>query len=282
MNIEKILPKEGPSIEEVEKYIKKYSNEIIVIKCGGSVLIDENLFNQFIEDISIVNKLGLSSIVIHGGGKNIKKKLEKQNIETKFINGLRVTDERTIKIVEEALLELNFEILKNINNSQANAQSVTPKSGNIIKIAPEKKELGFVGTPKEINKDLLLNIIKEKIVPIIMPMGTGDDGNIYNINADVAAGAVAKSLNSRRLLLMTDVEGLLDKNKKLILEINSEVAKKMLEEKTISGGMIPKINTCIDAVENGVTGVVIVDGRKPHSILFELFSDKGSGTLIRK
>jgi|TARA_Y100000294_G_scaffold95766_1_gene89097 acetylglutamate kinase len=282
MNIEKILPKEGPSIEEVEKYIKKYSNEIIVIKCGGSVLIDENLFNQFIEDISIVNKLGLSSIVIHGGGKNIKKKLEKQNIETRFINGLRVTDERTIKIVEEALLELNFEILKNINNSQANAQSVTPKSGNIIKIAPEKKELGFVGTPKEINKDLLLNIIKEKIVPIIMPMGTGDDGNIYNINADVAAGSVAKSLNSRRLLLMTDVEGLLDKNKKLILEINSEVAKKMLEEKTISGGMIPKINTCIDAVENGVTGVVIVDGRKPHSILFELFSDKGSGTLIRK
>ncbi len=113
-------------------------------------------------------------------------------------------------------------------------------------------------------------------------MGTGDDGNIYNINADVAAGSVAKSLNSRRLLLMTDVEGLLDKNKKLILEINSEVAKKMLEEKTISGGMIPKINTCIDAVENGVTGVVIVDGRKPHSILFELFSDKGSGTLIRK
>ena len=282
MNIEKILPKEGPSIEEVEKYIKKYSNEIIVIKCGGSVLIDENLFNQFIEDISIVNKLGLSSIVIHGGGKNIKKKLEKQNIETRFINGLRVTDERTIKIVEEALLELNFEILKNINNSQANAQSVTPKSGNIIKIAPEKKELGFVGTPKEINKDLLLNIIKEKIVPIIMPMGTGDDGNIYNINADVAAGAIAKGLNSRRLLLMTDVEGLLDKNKKLILEINSEVAKKMLEEETISGGMIPKINTCIDAVENGVTGVVIVDGRKPHSILFELFSDKGSGTLIRK
>ena len=282
MNIEKILPKEGPSIEEVEKYIKKYSNEIIVIKCGGSVLIDENLFNQFIEDISIVNKLGLSSIVIHGGGKNIKKKLEKQNIETRFINGLRVTDERTIKIVEEALLELNFEILKNINNSQANAQSVTPKSGNIIKIVPEKKELGFVGTPKEINKDLLLNIIKEKTVPVIMPMGTGDDGNIYNINADVAAGSVAKSLNSRRLLLMTDVEGLLDKNKKLILEINSEVAKKMLEEETISGGMIPKINTCIDAVENGVTGVVIVDGRKPHSILFELFSDKGSGTLIRK
>ena len=282
MNIEKILPKEGPSIEEVKKYIEKYSNEIIVIKCGGSVLLDKNLFNQFIEDVSIVNKLGLSSIVIHGGGKNIKKKLDEQNIDSKFINGLRVTDEKTIKIVEEALLELNFEILKNINESQASAQSVTPKDGNIIKIIPEKKELGLVGIPKEIDKDFLLNIIKEKKVPVIIPMGVGNDKKIYNINADVAAGSVAKELNSRRLLLMTDVEGVLDKNKKLILEINSEVAKKMLEEETISGGMIPKINTCIDAVENGVTGVVIVDGRKPHSILFELFSDKGSGTLIRK
>ena len=282
MNIENILPKEGPSIKEVKKYIEKYSDETIVIKCGGSVLIDKNLFNQFIEDISIVNKLGLSSIVIHGGGKNIKKKLDEQNIESKFINGLRVTDEKTIKIVENALLELNFEILKNIENNQANAQSVAPKDGNIIEIIPEKKELGLVGIPKRVNKDFLLNIIKLKKVPIIIPMGIGNDKKIYNINADIAAGAVAKELNSRRLLLMTDVEGVLDKNNKLILEVNSVVAKKMLEEGTISGGMIPKINTCIDAVENGVTGVVIVDGRKPHSILFELFSDVGSGTLIRK
>ena len=282
MSIEKILPSDGPSIQEVKKYINKYLNEIIVIKCGGSVLLEENLFNQFIEDISVINKLGLSVIVVHGGGKNIKLKLDKQNIESKFINGLRVTDEKIAKIVEEALLELNFEIVKNINNKEANAQSVTTKNENIIKIIPERKELGFVGVPKEINKETLLNIVKEKKVPIIIPMGTGDDGKIYNINADIAAGAIAKNLNSRRLLLMTDVEGVLDKNNKLILEINSEVTKKMLEEGTISGGMIPKINTCIDAVENGVTGVVIVDGRKPHSILFELFSDKGAGTLIRK
>ena len=153
MNLEKIIPKDGPSIEEVKKYIKKYSNELIVIKCGGSVLLDENLFNQFIEDISVINKLGLSAIVVHGGGKNIKKKLDKHNIESKFIDGLRVTDEKTIKIVEEALLELNTEILNNINNKEANAQSVTPKNENIIKIIPEKKELGFVGSPKEINKD---------------------------------------------------------------------------------------------------------------------------------
>ena len=282
MNIENILPKEGPSIEEVKKYIKKYSNEIIVIKCGGSVLINKNLFNQFIEDISIINKLGLSSIVIHGGGKNIKKKLDEKNIISKFINGLRVTDDKTIRVVEESLLELNFEILKNIKDNQINAQSVTPKNGNIIKVIPEKKELGLVGIPKEINKDFLLDIIKEKKIPIIVPMGTGNNNKIYNINADVAAGAIAKELNSRRLLLMTDVEGVLDENSKLISDLNSETAKKMLGEGDISGGMIPKINTCIDAIENGVTGVAIVDGRKSHSILFELFSDKGSGTLIRK
>ena len=282
MEIEKILPKNGPSIQEVKKYIDKYLNEIIVIKCGGSVLLDENLFKQFIEDISVINKLGLSAIVVHGGGKNIKKKLDKQNIESKFINGLRVTDEKIIKIVEEALLELNAEILNNINNKEANAQSVTPKNGNIIKIVPEKEELRFVGIPKEINKEVLINIVRKKKVPIVVPLGIGDDGKIYNINADIAAGAIAKEINSRRLLLMTDVEGVLDKNNKLILEINSDIAKRMLGEGIISGGMIPKINTCIDAVENGVTGVVIVNGKKPHSILFELFSDKGSGTLIRK
>ncbi len=282
MNIKKIIPKDGPSIYEVEKYIKKYSNELIVVKAGGSVLLDENLFNQFIEDITVINKLGLSAIVVHGGGKNIKKKLDKHNIETKFINGLRVTDERTIKIVEEALLELNTEILNNINDKEANAQSVTPKNGNIIKIIPEKKELGFVGTPKEVNKEVLLSIVREKKIPIIVPLGIGDDEKIYNINADVAAAAIAKEINSRRLLLMTDVEGVLDKDKKLISEINSETANNMINDQSISGGMIPKINTCIDAVNNGVTGVVIVDGRRQNSLLFEIFSDKGAGTLIRK
>jgi len=282
MNLEKIIPKDGPSIEEVEKYIKKYSNELIVIKCGGSVLLDQNLFNQFIEDISVINKLGLSAIVVHGGGKNIKKKLDQHNIESKFINGLRVTDEKTIKIVEEALLELNFEIINNINGKEAKAQSITPKNGNIIKITPEKKELGFVGSPKEVNKEIILRVVKEKKVPIIVPLGIGDDGEIYNVNADVAAAAIAKEINSRRLLLMTDVEGVLDKDKKLISEINSETANNMINDQSISGGMIPKINTCIDAVNNGVTGVVIVDGRRQNSLLFEIFSDKGAGTLIRK
>ena len=282
MDLKKILPTNGPSIDEVKKYIEKYLEEIIVIKCGGSVLLDENLFKQFIEDVSVIYKLGLSAIVVHGGGKNIKKKLDKLNIESKFIDGLRVTDEITIKVVEEALLELNSEIINNLKNFQTNVKAVTPKSENIIKIIPEKKKLGFVGTPKKIDKEKIINIIGEKKIPIIVPMGIGEDEKIYNINADVAAGAIAKELKSRRLLLMTDVEGVLDKNKKLLTEINTSVAEKMLKDGDISGGMIPKINTCLDAVNNGVTGVVIVDGRKPHSILFELFSDKGAGTLIRK
>jgi acetylglutamate kinase len=282
MNLRNIIPKDGPSIEEVKKYIKKYTNELIVIKCGGSVLLDVFLFNQFIEDISAINHLGLSVIVVHGGGKNIKKELDKHKIESKFIDGLRVTDENTMTIVEKALLELNTEILNNLTNKEANAKSVTPKSENIIKITPEKKELGFVGNPKKINKEVLLNIVTEKKVPIVAPMGVGDDGKIYNINADVVSGSIAKELNSRRLLLMTDVEGVLDKDKNLISEIDSKLALKMLKDGDISGGMIPKINTCLDAVNNGVTGVVIVDGRKPHSILFELFSDKGAGTLIRR
>ena len=282
MELEKILPNNGPSIDEVKKYTTKYSNDIIVIKCGGSVLLEKNLFNQFIEDISVINKLGLSVVVVHGGGKNIQKKLEEHNLKSAFIDGLRVTDEKTIKIVEEALLELNFEILSEISNHHANSVSISPKKNNIIRVTPERKELGFVGTPTEIKKDTILEIINEKKIPLIVPMGIGEDNNIYNINADVAAGAIAKELKARRLLLMTDVEGVLDKSKNLISEINSSMANEMLKNKTIAGGMIPKIKTCLDAVNNGVTGVVIVDGRKQHSILFEIFSDKGAGTLIRK
>tara|TARA_B100000678_G_scaffold223950_1_gene191572 strand:- start:1666 stop:2514 length:849 start_codon:yes stop_codon:yes gene_type:complete len=282
MDLQNIIPKDGPAIEEVQKYIKKYIDEVIVIKCGGSVLLDQNLFNQFIQDISVINKLGLNSVIIHGGGGNIKKKLDQQNIESKFIDGLRVTDKIIIKIVDEALTELNLEIIKKLNTKKCKAQSITTKKNNVITTFPERKELGFVGNPKEVKKETLLAIIKNKEVPVIVPMGIGDDKKPYNINADIAAGAVAKTLNSRRLLLMTDVEGVLDKNKKLISEINSKIAKEMIKDGTIIGGMIPKINTCIDAVNNGVTGVVIVDGRKPHSILFELFSDKGAGTLIRK
>ena len=282
MNLQNIIPKDGPSAEEVKKYIKKYTDEVLVIKCGGSVLLDQNLFNQFIEDVSLINKLGLTTIVIHGGGKNIKKKLDEKKIKSEFLDGLRITDSKTIVIVEEALTELNSEIIKKLNSKQCIARPITTKKNNVIKVEPEKKELIFVGKPEKVEKKNLVEIIKKKEIPVVVPMGIGKDNRSYNINADIAAGAIAKAFNSRRLLLMTDVEGVLDKNGKLIPEINSEIALKMLKDQTITGGMIPKINTCLDAVKNGVTGVVIVDGRKPHSILFELLSDKGAGTLIRK
>tara|TARA_Y100000590_G_scaffold411104_1_gene504794 strand:- start:1330 stop:2175 length:846 start_codon:yes stop_codon:yes gene_type:complete len=281
MNLENIIPVDGPNIIEVKKYTKKYKNEIIVIKCGGTVLIDKKLFTQFIDDISILNKLGLNICLIHGGGILINKKMKEKNIPSKFINGLRITNKETINIVEEALIELNLEIINNLRKKNCNSQSVTKKS-NLISVDPEKKELGFVGRPREVNENVLIKLLEKKEVPVIVPMGMGTDEETYNINADVAAGSIAKKLKSRRLLLMTDVDGVLSKDKKLIPEINTEKASKMINEGVITGGMIPKINTCLDAVKNGVTGVVIVDGRKPHSILFELFSDKGAGTLIRK
>ena len=282
MELAKIIPKDGPNINEVEKYINKYESEVIVIKCGGSVLLDKKLFNQFIEDISIINKIGLSAIVVHGGGKNIKKKLDENNIETRFVKGLRVSDERTIHHIEEALLDLNTEILQELKSKKSNVCSISPRNNNIINIVPENEELGYVGIPKKINKEKILKLINNQQIPIVAPLGLGDDEKVYNINADVAAGSIAKELNARRLLLMTDVEGVLDENQNLISEINLDLANEMLKNNIITGGMIPKINTCLDAISNGVRGVVIVDGRKPHSILYELFSDKGAGTLIRK
>ena len=278
----KILPSGGPKLAEVQKYIDKYNKDYIVIKCGGSVLIDQILFDQLIEDISILNKLGLNIIVVHGGGKNIKKKLDEAKLKSKFINGLRITDENTIKIVKEALTELNHEIINKLEDKNCEGISFSTNNKNIIKVVQINKELGFVGNPTKVNSSLILNEVKNKKVPIIVPMGLDENNNIFNVNADTAAGAIAKTIRSRRLLLMTDVVGVLDIEKKLVPEINTKDAEKMINDQIISGGMIPKIKTCLDAINNGVTGVVIVDGRRSHSILFELFSDKGAGTLIRK
>ena len=282
MDLEKILPKDGPPINEVNKYIEKYKNDLIVIKYGGNVLIDRNIFNNFISDISILNKLGLSIIIVHGGGPRIKRELDKSNIQSKFIRGLRVTDEKIINVVENVLIDFNEDIVNSLVEKGANAVSLNTKKNNAIEVIPEAEELGFVGIPNKINVDIIKDIIKINAVPIISPLGLGKDNQTYNINGDTAAGAIAKSLKCRRLLLMTNVEGVLNKEKKLIEEINSSEILEMINNEIITEGMIPKINTCLDAVMNGVTGVGIIDGRKKHSILFELFSDKGAGTLIRK
>ena len=282
MDIKKILPKDGPPINEVSKYIEKYRDELIVIKYGGNVFIDRNIFNNFITDINILNKLGISIVVVHGGGPRIKRELEKSNIESKFIRGLRVTDKKIINIVENVLIDFNNDIVNSLTQKGSEAVSIHTKNNNIIEVVPEVEELGFVGIPNKVNSTFLINTIKKNKIPIISPLGLGKDNQTYNINGDTAAGAVAKSLKSRRLLLMTNVEGVLNKEKKLIEEISSLEILQMIKNQTITEGMIPKINTCLDAVNNGVTAVGIIDGRKKHSILFEIFSDKGSGTLIRK
>ena len=282
MNLKRILPKNGPPIEEVSKYIEKYKDEIIVIKYGGNVFIDRNIFDNFITDISILSKLGLSIVVVHGGGPRIKRELDKSNIQTKFIRGLRVTDKSIINIVESVLIDFNEDIVSSLEKKNSQALSINTKRNNIITVVPESKELGFVGIPSKIDIEVVKNAIKKNIIPIISPLGLGVDNKTYNINGDTAAGAIAKSLKSRRLLLMTNVRGVLNNEKKLIEEISSSEILDMLDKEIITEGMIPKINTCLDAVNNGVAAVGIIDGREKHSILFEIFSDKGSGTLIRK
>jgi acetylglutamate kinase len=277
-----ILPKDGPSVEEVKKYLDKYHNEFIVIKCGGSVLINQELFNIFIQDISTLKKLGLSPIIVHGGGKRINNKLSELNIKSNFIKGLRVTDDTTINVVEDVLIEFNKEIVNALKNKNCVAKRITSKEYNIINIKPESEKLGFVGIPTKIKTSVLKEIVKNDEIPVIAPLGLNDKDQTFNINADTVAGSIAKELKARRLLIISDVEGVLDEDNKLIVEIDSAKAKEMINGGIISGGMIPKINNCLDVASNGVKGVVIIDGRKNHSMLFELLSDKGSGTLIRE
>ena len=282
MDLKKILPKNGPPINEVSKYIEKYKNDLIVIKYGGNVFIDRKIFDNFITDINILNKLGISFTVVHGGGPRIKRELDKSNIQSKFIRGLRVTDEKIINIVESVLIDFNNDIVDSLKKFGTDAVSIHTKKNNIIKVTPEAKELGFVGIPDEIDNNLIEKILNKKQVPIISPLGLGKDDHTYNINGDTAASAIAKKLKSRRLILMTNVEGVYDDKKKLISEIKPFDLENLIKWKVVQGGMIPKIKNCVDAVLNGVRGVVILDGRKPHSVLHEIFSDKGSGTLIRE
>ena len=279
--IKQILPINGPSFEEVKNYLDKYNDEYIVIKCGGSVLIDQNLFNNFINDISILNKLGFIPVIIHGGGKRISNKLNEAGIKSDFINGLRVTDAKSIIVVEEVLREFNKEILDALKKNDCDGQGITNKQNNILLVKQENQDLGFVGFPKEIDQSIIEQIVSKKKVPVIAPLGLDENNQVFNINADTAAGAIAKKLNARRLIIMSDVEGVLDNDKKLISEINTSKVNELIKNETISGGMIPKINNCLDVASNGVKGVCIIDGRLKHSVLFELLSDKGSGTLIR-
>lgn len=284
MDIKSFWPERGPSLEEASVYLNKYKNKKIILKYGGQVMSDQGLSKAFAQDAAILRKLDIDVTVIHGGGPQIKTKLEAQNLESKFISGLRVTDKNVIKVVEDVLLnEINPDLRDAIIHYGGKAESVTVRKNNVIHIDKSiDEQLGFVGEPKKIDIKILNNLFKEKIIPVIAPMGMDANGQVYNINADTAAGTIANQIKAERLLLMTDVPGVNDKQGNLISQLSTQQALDLINDGTITGGMIPKIKTCISAIESGVNGVVIIDGRKSHAVLFELFSNLGAGTLIVK
>ena len=281
-------------LTEALPYMQKYADSIIVIKYGGHAMKDTKSIKSFCEDIALLKQSGLKPVIVHGGGPQIGNMLEKLGIETKFESGMRITDDKTLEIVEMVLCGgINKEIASNINNCGCKAVGLSGKDASMIiakkhdgKIKDESNiekivDLGFVGIPEKINTDIIEILTSNDFIPVIAPLGISEDGKTFNINADTVAGAIAYSLNAKRLLVLTDVEGVKDNQNNVIEELTKDEALKLIADETIAGGMIPKINTCIDAVEKGVSAAVIVDGRVKHSVLLELFTEHGAGTLIR-
>lgn len=275
-------------------YMQKYADSIVVIKYGGNAMKDSQSIKSFCEDVALLKQSGLKPVIVHGGGPQIGNMLEQLGIETKFESGMRITDEKTLDVVEMVLCGgINKEIASEINQSGCKAIGISGKDASMIiakkhdgKIKDESNiekivDLGFVGIPKKINTEIIEISINNDFIPVIAPLGISEDGKTFNINADTVAGAIAFSLNAKRLLILTDVQGVLDDDDNIIEEISKEEALTMIEKGIISGGMIPKVNTCINALEKGVSASVIVDGRVKHAILLELFTQHGAGTLIR-
>jgi len=276
-------------------FMRRYAGKTIVVKYGGHAMGDEHLADLFAQDVVLLKQIGMHPIVVHGGGPQIGQMLERLKIKSSFIDGLRVTDRATVEIVEMVLSgSINKQLVQAINGAGGLAIGLSGKDANLIlarKLERTHREsdshiekvldLGFVGEPQAVNADVLALFERSAIIPVIAPIGVGRDGETFNINADTAAGAVASAVKATRLLLLTDVTGVLDKQKKLIHELALAEARALIADGTISGGMIPKIETCIEAVEGGVEAAVIIDGRVPHAILLELFAE-GAGTLIRR
>jgi len=279
---EKKYLQEVLSFTEAEKYIKRFKNKIFVIKYGGSALSDKYLANNFAKDLVLIKKLGINLVVVHGGGVQISETLKKEKIDTKFINGLRVTDEKTIKIVKKVLIKrINNKIVDLINQAGGKAISLPGHKKNFIEVKPLKKEMGFVGKPKKIKIKIIKNLLKKKYIPIIASLGFKEK-KVFNINADTVAGALASSLSATRFYFITNIKGVMDKNNKLIKEITPKKAKELIKNNIIKGGMIPKVETCLSAVKKSANAAVILDGRVPKLLLKEIFTTKGVGTLIGK
>lgn len=275
-------------------YMQKYENKTVVVKYGGHAMGDPELGRAFARDIALLKQSGINPIVVHGGGPQIAKLLAKMGIESKFEGGLRVTDAKTVEIVEMVLAgSINKEIVAMINAEGEWAIGLCGKDGNMVFAEKAQKkvidpdsnierilDLGFVGEPVEVDRTLLDLLARSEMIPVIAPVAPGRDGNTYNINADVFAGAIAGALKAKRLLFLTDVPGVLDKSGVLYKELTVKQCEMLIADGTISGGMIPKVETCIEAIERGVEGVVILNGKTAHSVLLELFTERGAGTLI--
>ena len=273
---------EALSFTEAKKYIKKFNNKIFVIKYGGSALSDSYLANNFAKDIVLIKKLGINVVIVHGGGLQISEILKKKKIYSKFINGLRVTDKKTIKIVKKVLIErINKKIVDLIIEAGGKAISLPGHKKSLIEVKPLKKEMGFVGNPKKIKIKIIQNIIKRNCIPIIASLGFKGK-KVFNINADTVAGELAASLSATRFYFITNIKGVMDKNNKLIKEITPEKAKELIKKNIIKGGMIPKVETCLNAVRKSAKAAVILDGRSPQLLLKEIFTKRGVGTLIGK
>ena len=288
--------KKADLLTETLPFMKRYANKVIVVKFGGNAMGKKEYVSSFAEDIVLLQQVGMLPIVVHGGGPQIGEMLSKLKIKTEFIDGLRVTDSETIDVVEMVLSGVtNKSIVTAISNAGAKAVVISGKDGNLITAKRLMKidensdsnveraiDLGFVGVPKKIDTQVIKALINEKMIPVIAPVGMGEDGLTYNINADTATGAISAAMKASRMIMLTDVSGVLDEKGKLIPELTINEALDLIKNKVVVGGMIPKLRTCIDAVEGGAEASVIMDGRMPHSLLLELFTEHGVGTIIRK
>ncbi|WP_343560788.1 acetylglutamate kinase [Kiloniella sp. b19] len=284
------------TISEALPFMRRYAGKTFVIKYGGHAMGDPELADLFARDIVLLKQIGINPIVVHGGGPQIGEMLKRLSVQSEFVDGLRVTDKATVEIVEMVLSgRINKQITAAINKAGGTAIGISGKDGNLIRAEKLQRtirdedsniervlDLGFVGQPKEVNPAFLKDLENSGMIPVIAPIGTGEDGETYNINADTAAGAIAAAVQASRLLLMTDVTGVLNKEGELITDLSVEDCKALRKDGTISGGMIPKLETCTDAVQNGVEAAVVLDGRVAHGMLLEIFTDCGLGTLVRK
>lgn len=286
--MEELIKKAGILIEALP-FIQKFAGKTVVIKYGGNAMINDELKNSVIEDIILLKFIGLNPIVVHGGGPDISKALNDNNIKSEFINGLRVTDADTMRIAQEVLVgKTNKEIVSLLNIKGGKAVGFCGIDGGFIKcekkfteIDGKKIDLGFVGEIINVDKHIVEYISKDEYIPVIAPIGIDDEGQSYNINADNVAAAVAKAVAAEKLILLTDVEGIKDADNKIVYEAGKEEILAMIEDGTINGGMIPKVTGCLDAIDSGVSGVHIIDGRVPHCLLLEIFTKSGIGTMIK-